>query len=64
MKTMFIRLRHEDHAAVLAEYVLMAALIGAAAAATVSTFGGGVAALIQQAVDAFPSGAETNTLAE
>lgn len=56
MKEMFIRLCHEEHAAVMAEYALMAALIAAAAAATVETFGDAVEALIQRAVDAFSTG--------
>jgi len=56
MKEMFIRLYNEEHAAVIAEYALMAALIAAALAATVSRIGDGVAVLIQKAVGAFSTG--------
>ena len=56
MKEMFIRLRREEHAAVLAEYALLAALIAAAMIATVARIGADVAALIQKAADAFSSG--------
>ena len=42
MKEMFIRLCLEEYAAVMAEYALMAALIAAAAAATVARIGDGV----------------------
>lgn len=56
MKAMFIRLYVEEHGAVMVEYALMAALIAAAAAATVRIFGGAVGGLIQSAVDSFGGG--------
>jgi len=58
MKDMFIRLCLEEHGAVMAEYALMAALIAAAAVASVRTFGEAVGALIQRAVYSFPGGAD------
>jgi len=56
MKEMFSRLCHEEHAAVMAEYALMAAMIAAAVVATVARIGEGVAALMQKAAGAFSTG--------
>jgi len=61
MKAMFIRLCLEEHGAIMAEYALMVALIAAALAATVRTFGDAVEALFQRVANSFAGGDAPST---